>query len=265
MHSAYTDCIPDIEHFIERKCTDSWKIDEDVTTFHDLSYIISGRAVFYVDTVAYEVKAGDLLYIPPGRLRSAVTDKKNLMAMFSANFNWIFPENCRKILPFPVVTHIGFSNNLNMLYNHLNQLWLEKKDGYTMQARALFVLILSTYLNSYYGTIQDVRTDPRIQKVKSYILNNYEKHLSVSLLADGVHLSANYLGTLFKEVEGCSLNQYINKVRVNNAEALIINENLSVSEAAEACGFSDAFYFSKVFKQLKGHPPSHINFEKNKE
>jgi AraC-like DNA-binding protein len=32
--------------------------------------------------------------------------------------------------------------------------------------------------------------------------------------------------------------------------------NLTVTEAAELCGFNDISYFSNVFKEMKGYPPS---------
>lgn len=266
MINQFVNCIPEIEYFIERKCINSWKIEQDMIDFHDLTYVVKGKATYQVDSVDYEVNAGDLIYIPPKKVRAAKVDEENLMTMFSTNFNWLYPKHCKEILPFDIVTNIGFSRQLKVLYSNINQLWLEKKDGYIMEARALFIVVLSSYLNKHFGNMQSFQTDTRIQKVKWYILNNFEKQISVETLAEYIHLSPNYLGSIFKTVEGCSLNQYINKVRINNAEGLITSENTSVTEAAELCGFADVFYFSKVFKQLKGYPPTqarHGNIKKD--
>lgn len=249
--------IPEIEYFIERKCQPSWYIPEEIIPFHDLSYITAGRAVYTIDDVDYQLSAGDLLYVPPGCKRRAVTDRENLMSMYSINFNWLYPAGDLTPLPFDTVIATGFSHQLIALYKQINQSWLEKKYGYIMEARGLFSVILSKYVASITGEYQPLLQDNRVVKVKNYILNNFEQPILMERLAEYVGLSQNYLGTLFKETEGISLKAYINKIRINHAESLLISEGMTVSEAAEKSGFSDLFYFSKVYKQLKGIPPTH--------
>lgn len=51
-----------------------------------------------------------------------------------------------------------------------------------------------------------------ITEVKSYIYHNYEKNLSVEMLADQVYLSAGYLSAVFKEETGMNLNRFIREV-----------------------------------------------------
>lgn len=255
--TAFDSHIPEIEYFIERKCQPGWCITEDVVTFHDLSYIFAGRAIYTIDGVEYPLSAGDLLYVPPGSARSAITDPENLMSMYSVNFNWLYPQNDTTPLPFQTVTAIGFSHQIIGLYKQMNQQWLEKKYGYRMESRGLFCIVLSRYLTAITGENQPLLQDNRIVKVKSYILNNFDRPISLKILAEYIGLSPNYLGTLFCEVEGISVKAYINKIRINNAENLLLNEQMTVSEVAEKCGFSDLFYFSKVYKQLKGIPPTH--------
>jgi transcriptional regulator GlxA family with amidase domain len=52
--------------------------------------------------------------------------------------------------------------------------------------------------------------------------------------------------------------EYVNRIRVSHALEIIRAENLPISDVALACGFSDAFYFSRVFKQHIGVPPSKV-------
>jgi transcriptional regulator GlxA family with amidase domain len=46
------------------------------------------------------------------------------------------------------------------------------------------------------------------------------------------------------------------RLRLEHAVDLLQNQNVSIGEAAEACGFSDLFHFSRMFKQKMGFPPS---------
>jgi len=100
--------------------------------------------------------------------------------------------------------------------------------------------------------------DARIEKVKDYINENFNNRLTLKQLAALVGLNDVYLGALFKNVVGQSINAYINKIRVNHAAEILVTEKTTIAEAAYQCGFTDAFYFCKVFKKHKGFPPSEI-------
>ena len=80
--------------------------------------------------------------------------------------------------------------------------------------------------------------------------------IEISELAKIAGLNAVYLGAYFKQVNGCTIKQYINRIRINNAENLLSAGGYTVSEAAMRSGFDDLFYFSKVFRNYKGYAPS---------
>ena len=49
---------------------------------------------------------------------------------------------------------------------------------------------------------------------------------------------------------------YLTDYRISEACYLLKNSNLSIAEIAVSVGFFDQFYFSRVFKKVKGVPPS---------
>ncbi|WP_372516736.1 helix-turn-helix transcriptional regulator [Paenibacillus silviterrae] len=67
-----------------------------------------------------------------------------------------------------------------------------------------------------------------------------------------------YLGKLFRINTGISFKEYLNQMRINQAEILLSTGGYSVTEVAERCGFHDISYFSNVFKSIKGCPPSSV-------
>ena len=71
-----------------------------------------------------------------------------------------------------------------------------------------------------------------------------------------VHLDTGYLGHLFRQETGMTIHQYITQVRVRNAENMLQSGGVKVYEAAEQCGFSDVYHFYRLFKCLRGFPPS---------
>ena len=122
----YKEINPQIDYFINRHSTPNWIIEDATTNFIDLSYFTSGKAVYKVNDEYVEVKQGDLICIPQDSRRSAITDADNPIESFAVNFQLYDIKGNHVELPFPLVTHIGFSEELLSLYNELTLVWLKK-------------------------------------------------------------------------------------------------------------------------------------------
>lgn len=96
-----------------------------------------------------------------------------------------------------------------------------------------------------------------IEKAKEFINSNYMKEgLSLSVIADSVHVSPGYLSQLFKQVVGESCIEYLTKVRINHAKRLLKDTTLKAYEIAYQIGFNDSQYFSTCFKKYVGVSPT---------
>lgn len=90
-----------------------------------------------------------------------------------------------------------------------------------------------------------------------YIKENYtDESLSSESIASILGISTNYLRRTFKVSKGMSISTYINKIRINKAEELLLNTNMSVKEIALQVGFSNTNYFYTYFKKHHGITPS---------
>jgi len=67
-----------------------------------------------------------------------------------------------------------------------------------------------------------------------------------------------YYGNLFKKALGMTFKQYLISLRLNHAENMLRSGEANVGDAALQSGFSDIYYFSKLFKEKKGIPPSKL-------
>ena len=74
-------------------------------------------------------------------------------------------------------------------------------------------------------------------------------------IAASTYLSKTYLSSLFKKETRYSISEYINIVRIERSKSLLMEENLSIIEIANLCGFEDQSYFTKVFKNIVGITP----------
>ena len=96
----------------------------------------------------------------------------------------------------------------------------------------------------------------RINQAISYIEQNYAAPISTAELAETVYLSEGYFCQLFREVMKQSAVEYLNGLRVKKAEQLLKTTAMSISEIAFCCGFSDANYFSRTYRKIKGITPT---------
>lgn len=82
-----------------------------------------------------------------------------------------------------------------------------------------------------------------------------EAELSVTDIAADMHFSAAHLNVLFRKETGVTVKQYISDYRLNLSKKLLCNPHIKVSEIAERCGYSNANYFSKVFRASENMTP----------
>ena len=100
------------------------------------------------------------------------------------------------------------------------------------------------------------KTDARIVTAKEYIDARFKEKecLSAAIKESGV--CARRFGELFRKAYDITPNKYLVSRRIDYAAGLLLTDTLSVTEISEICGFSDVYYFSKVFKSEMGITPS---------
>ncbi len=96
-----------------------------------------------------------------------------------------------------------------------------------------------------------------IEHIIDYLEAHHDEEVSLSTLSQSLYMSPTYISRVFKEETGESPINYLIKIRLARAKALLkSNANVTVKEAANQVGYSDAFYFSKLFKKYYGKSPS---------
>lgn len=95
-----------------------------------------------------------------------------------------------------------------------------------------------------------------IRDTIQFIRANYANpQLSLSDIAEAVHLTPAYLNTSFKNETGSTIKRYLTNHRIEQAQKLLRDEHYRSKEIAACCGFYDNGYFTKVFKRWTGMTP----------
>ncbi|MCM3042465.1 phosphoenolpyruvate hydrolase family protein [Paenibacillus motobuensis] len=91
--------------------------------------------------------------------------------------------------------------------------------------------------------------------VKEHIAQNYMNNISLTDLADQIHVSRTHLSALFNKEVGCSFPEYLAKYRIHKAQDVMRHTKLSLTSIAELVGYPDYVHFSKTFKKYTGMTP----------
>ncbi len=215
-----------------------------------------GHLSYRVNGMHYIVAAGEMLVIPAGALRGAGSDPSVPTACHVICAHFRSADGAEVGPSAPALGQTGLDETLLRLYAELDLEWARRIPGFMLKCRALLLLILHRYVTLLVHRQAGGMQDPRVQDAIAYIARHYSQPIRMADLAERVGLNPVYFGTLFKNTIGLSAKAFINHVRINNAE-MLISGGVTIEEAARRTGFDDVFYFSKVYKRLRGYPPSH--------
>ena len=100
------------------------------------------------------------------------------------------------------------------------------------------------------------REERPIHGITRYLQEHLAEEVSLSVLAEEFHLSAQYISQLFKNEIGVGFLAYLTTIRMERAKQLLLSTSLSIAEVSEQSGYSDYRVFTKVFKKSEGITPS---------
>jgi AraC-like DNA-binding protein len=234
-----------------------WHIRKEMFSLWGITYLTEGAARYIIDGASYDLSAGDLLCLPPGHIRVANTWPNRLMSCYVVEFSLAKIDTEINSLPFPLVNHIGIKDDLIRLFNELACVWTDdSRPFYGIKARAILLFIFHRLFELLVNDVPVSLDDTRIEKVINHISRHYGEKISVRQMAAMTGLNTVYFGALFRQTTGMTMNRYLIKTRIKNAETMLHSGAHSIEETARRCGYNDKWHFCKQFKELCGVSPS---------
>lgn len=119
-----------------------------------------------------------------------------------------------------------------------------------------YVLGLLERINRFMEEKQQDRHTVLVQQVAEIIEREYSAALTIEDLAGRVYLSPNYLRALFKEKKGCTVHEYLTKIRLQKAVELLRDKKLKIHDVARQVGYDNTSYFCTFFYKSQGVTPN---------
>jgi AraC-like DNA-binding protein len=216
----------------------------------------------------YEVKAGEVCCLPPGVPHKIdnLWQGTNLSRWSHFNIFTMGSVDLMTLVDTPQVLTGKIAEKIGNLNEEMAILFsLEKPEfRHLMQRQMLGFQLMDIVFSASRANVQAQRLLPymeRLSPVLTYMHDNMLNPMTREELANLVNLSPTRFYALFKEAVGVSPTDYIQNVRMQQAQRLLLNSGVSVHDIARSCGYPNAFYFSRLFKRRFGISP--LQYRKN--
>ncbi len=234
-------------------------------------YMISGDITAVVNGVKLgHLSPGQALYIPAGvpyrlkgqYLRAAVItfdltdeDPEPSERIPSVPVSDFIPEKCHSAAqhsPFDRVIHIEDMEAERDTFIRMCNIFTSAEGTYRAEISAMFKLILLKMAETADDNALPARM---VEALDTYIRENVADEISNTEIGAIFGYHPFYVSKLLKDKKGQTLRQYIIAYRLKAAKRLLELTARSINEIAEECGFTDASYFTKTFRQSFGMTP----------
>ena len=238
-----SECFKKMELTMERKFyyTDTYVFMDDADKTHDNTEEVNDDNI--IKSIKQDIKLKDI-----DNLRK--------------DFDLLCSKYSKKDNISQIYIKFIFSEILKELYKNMKDIKEDEfKDDITRLYKATDFTNVISIINSYIDKLRQSETNNKslvhkeIESVKKFILENYEKDLSVDTLAANVCLAPSYLSYVFKKETGQNISKYIKACRMNKAKDLLENSYEKIVNISYAVGYRNVSYFCQSFREYFGISP----------
>lgn len=250
-------------------------------SFHDyleITYIFQGSGVFHIEGREYDVAEGDVAVMGNSgfhRLEAKPHVPLKVICVFflpelvykvganERDFDYLVPffqysPDFRNIIPAGELDSDALLEKIRQIRDELT----EQRIYYELAVKSNLLDIM-LLIARYYGsraanlTVHNKRQDEilRLKNAFDFIEANYQTKVSLKTAAEQVFMSPSYFCKVFKKVTGCTLVEYISRLRIDKARELLLVGEKSITEIAHEVGFESHSYFDKIFHRLMNVAP----------
>lgn len=235
------------EHYRER---------EDGADQYILIYCTEGKGIIEVEDQIYRLEKSDAFCIPRNVRHKYYADEKEpwsiLWVHFKGDNTNYFPLEERKIV------HINSRHSDNRMMVLFNLLFRVLERNYTIGNFIYISQVLSLILSEIYfreKVDESSVQDRHVTMVIRYMYQHLHENLTLEEISEEVQLSKSYLNAVFKAQTGKSPVEFFIHLKMQEACKLLKSTDYYIYEVSSELGYTDQYYFSRIFKKVVGVSP----------
>lgn len=239
--------------------------------FHVAIYLLQGSMEIIEDGIPYRIMPDQVFFLKSGIHHWGNRSFEIGSSWYYAHFYCDAPSSCMEELPRGIYYDERISLKpsekdryyitLPKLINCEEKTQIKRNFEKMIEAHIhgnipqTSVRLWQIFLECAQNAQDDKVSNGYVEQIQNYVRQHYIDGFTSVQIQEACGLSYKYAGTLFKEVTGQTIKEYQCTLRLRKAEQLLKETNKSITEIAQLTGFSDVFYFSKIFHRKKGCPP----------
>ncbi len=223
----------------------------------ELVYIKQGEATAFCNGVKYKLSDNSFFMVFPNQIHHYTESVQGEYIVLKINpaqllaFNNIFLEG----EPVSALWRFEEGEDDNTAYLIETALREFRRDGYSPIIDAYLTALFGKLFKFYKIEKGKVSRDT-VLKILQYCSEHYKEHITVTDVASNLSISRSTVSHIFSARLGINFCEYINSLRLSEAEMLLKNGNYSITEISNIAGFSDVRTFNRAFLKRHGVSPS---------
>jgi len=263
LEKSFSGKLPEIKHMGVMLVDPIWAERMHMSSVGEMIHIISGTTELAMKDCSFKAGSGETLLVPSKTLHRDGFDPEKGLEVFYCSFTWQKEKDFFSRVDNSVL--LGMSDfrkrEISMMFDQLRSdlSGISEADMLVARSRVLTILLLIIREAVSGGMKKDRRANVRRQELmrqaKAYMDEHCTRGITLDEIASALNVSPYYLSHVFSEESEFSLFSYLTTKRMAKARALLLNGKLNISEVADAVGYENANYFSKVFNKHCGCSP----------
>lgn len=244
--------------------------------FHDkyeIYYLYSGERYYFIKDKTYHIKSGSLALIKPydvhyttncansGYDRHLISFYKKYMQEFIDLSDGGNLLQCFESDIHVMKLNMYEQSFVETLFHSLDKECNSNNPDNELYKKTL-VAQLMIFINRNIERFQDKDTDyinsshKIVSGVTTYINNHYNEDITLYGTSDKFHISPHHLSRIFKKYIGFTFTEYLNGIRVKEAQTYLRKTNIKIQDISEKVGFKSSTQFGRSFKKISGMSPN---------
>lgn len=234
---------------------------------YQLLYLAAGKAHFFFDGVEKIISKGNMVLFRPGETQMYYLYAEEKPETYWVHFTGSDVNLLLDYYQMPKNENVfftGTSTDYEWLFRQMIQeLQLQRanyEDLLNMNLRHIFLII-----NRYLQEGNDIGTEmlDEIERATHYFNEHYNEPIVIEDYAKERAMTVNWFTQNFKKITKVTPMQYILSLRITNAMNLIDNTDYNMTQIADAVGYNNSMYFSRIFKKHTGMTPTEYKNRNN--
>lgn len=232
----------------------------------EISLIIKGKADFTCDRIRYTLQPGDLVVKNAGVLHSEISSQDDGFEQYCLGISGVqapdMPANT--LVPENISPVIATGNAFDYLKSMTAYLYDISADPYlgssdlTKQAIENELSLINMMIMNAVEVSDQTSYSQLVSDTLDYIDSHVGETMSLETLSRQFYVSTYHLAHKFKEEAGCTVNQYILRRKLGEAQERLVFGNDPIKQIAADCGYTNLQYFYSVFKKHTGNTPAEM-------